>query len=124
MNLNEKKEVREVIKKIVLLNAIRYNGKASQKPIFSKLLGEYPQFRRQIKEISPIINEIVGEINALSLRQQKAIIEEKWPESLFEKKTQEKKQLPPLPNFEQYERVITRFLRILTLFFIWVRRGQ
>jgi glutamyl-tRNA synthetase len=109
LNLNEKKEVREVIKKIVLLNAIRYNGKASQKPIFSKLLGEYPQFRRQIKEISPIINEIVGEINALSLEQQKAFIEEKWPESLFEEKTQEKKQLPPLPNSEQYERVITRF---------------
>ncbi len=109
MNLNEKKEFREVIKKIVLLNAIRYNGKASQKHIFSKLLGEYPQFRRQIKEISPIINEIVEEINALSLEQQKAIIEEKWPESLFEEKTQEKKQLPPLPNFKQYERVITRF---------------
>ncbi len=109
MNLNEEKEAREVIKKIVLLNALRYDGKASQKPIFSKLLGEYPQFRSQIKEVSSIISEIVQEINALSLEHQKAIVEEKWPEALVEEKTEEKKQLPPLPNAKKYERIVTRF---------------
>jgi glutamyl-tRNA synthetase len=110
LNLNEEKEARDIIKKIVLLNALRYDGKASQKPIFSKLLGEYPQFRQQIKEISPIINEIVEEINALSLEQQKAIVEEKWPQALVEEKTEEeKKQLPPLPNVKKYQSVVTRF---------------
>ena len=109
MNLNEEKEAREIIKKIVLLNAVRYDGKASPKPIFSKLLGEYPQFRQKIGDVSPIINEVVQEINALSLEQQKAIVEEKWPEALVEEKTEEKKQLPPLPNVKKYERVVTRF---------------
>jgi len=109
LNPSEEKEARKIIKKIVLLNALRYGGKASQKPVFSKLLGEYAQFRQKIKDITPIIKEIVQEINALPLDQQKAIVEEKWPEVLIEKKTREKKQLPPLPNANKYKCIVTRF---------------
>ncbi len=109
MNLNEEKETRELIKKIVLLNALRYGGKATQKPVLGKLLGEHPQFRRRIKEIAPIISETVQEINALPIEKQKKIVAEKWPEALTEEKTEEKKQLPPLPNAEKYDKVVTRF---------------
>ncbi|HDQ07139.1 MAG TPA: glutamate--tRNA ligase [Candidatus Bathyarchaeota archaeon] len=98
-----------MIKKIVLLNALRYDGKAAQKPVFGKLLGEYPQFRRQIKEVTPIIDEIVEEVNALTLEKQREIVEEKWPDALTEEKTEETRQLPPLPNAEKYEQVVTRF---------------
>ena len=109
MNPNEEKETRELIKKVVLLNALHYGGKAAQKPVLGKLLGEHPQFRRRIKEIAPIINEIVQEINELPLEKQKEIVAEKWPEALTEEKTEEKKLLPPLPNAEKYARVVTRF---------------
>jgi glutamyl-tRNA synthetase len=109
LNPNEEKEAREVIKKIVLLNALRYNGKATPKPIFSKLLGEYPQYRKNVKDVAPIIKEIVEEINALTPEEQKMIVEERWPEALVEKKTEEKKGLPPLPNAKKYEKVVTRF---------------
>jgi len=109
LNPNEEKEVRAVIKKIVLLNALRYDGKATPKPIFSKLLGEYPQFRKSVKDVALIIDEIVQEINALTLEEQRAIVEEKWPEALVEEKTEEIRQLPPLPNAKKYERVVTRF---------------
>lgn len=109
MNPTEEKEAREIIKKIVLLNALRYDGKAAQKPVFGKLLGEHPKFRQQIKEVTPIINEIVQEINSLTLEKQREIVEEKWPEALIEEKSEETKQLPPLPNAEKYERVVTRF---------------
>jgi glutamyl-tRNA synthetase len=109
LNPTEEKEARELIKKIVLLNALRYGGKATPKPVLGKLLGEHPQFRRRIKEIVPIISEIVQEINALPVEKQKEIAVEKWPEVLTEEKAEEKKQLPPLPNAEKYERVVTRF---------------
>jgi len=110
LNPNEEKEAREVIKKIVLLNALRYNGKATPKPVFGKLLGEHAQFRQRIKEITPIVNEIVQEVNSLTLEEQREIIEEKWPEELVEEKTEEeKKQLPRLPNAKKYETVVTRF---------------
>jgi glutamyl-tRNA synthetase len=109
LNQNEEKEVRDLVKKIVLLNALRYGGKAQQKPVFSKLLGEKPQFRRKVKEIASIINEVIREINSLSLERQREIVEEEWPEVLTEEKTEEKKQLPPLPNTEKYDTVVTRF---------------
>ena len=109
MNPREEKEARELIEKIVLLNALRYEGKAAQKPVLGKLLGEHPQFRRQIEEVTPIINDIVQEINSLPLKKQKEILEEKWPKALTEEKIEETKQLPPLPNIEKYERVVTRF---------------
>ncbi len=109
MNPTEEKEAREIIKKIVLLNALRYDGKAAHKPVFSKLLGEHPQFRRRIKEVTPIINEIVQEINSLTLEKQREIVAEKWPEALIEEKPEETKQLPPLPNAKKYEKIVTRF---------------
>lgn len=109
MNPTEEKEAREIVKKIVLLNALRYDGKATAKPIFSKLLGEYPQFRKNVKEIAPIINDVVQEVNALSLEKQKKIVAEKWPEALTEEKAEETKQLPPLPNANKYGKVVTRF---------------
>ncbi|MDX1813783.1 MAG: glutamate--tRNA ligase, partial [Candidatus Bathyarchaeia archaeon] len=105
----EEKEAEEIIKKIVLLNALRYGGKASPKPVFGKLLGEYPQFRRKIKEISSIINDVVQEINNLSLEEQKAIVKKEWPEALAEEKPEETKQLPPLPNAKKYKKIVTRF---------------
>lgn len=109
--MNQKKEnkTREIIKKIVFLNALKYNGIATQKPIFSKLLGEYPQFRAQIKEISLIIKEVVEEVNGISIDEQKIIILKNWPEALIQEKTQETKELPPLPNVKKYEKIITRF---------------
>ena len=109
VNPTEENQAREIIKKIVLLNAVRYDGKATPKPIFSKLLGEYPQFRKNVKEIASIINEIVQEINSLSLDEQKVIVAERWPETLVEEKVEETKQLPPLPNVENYKKVVTRF---------------
>jgi glutamyl-tRNA synthetase len=109
LNPTEEKEAREIIKKIVLLNALRYDGKAAHKPVFSKLLGEHPQFRRRIREITPIINDVIQEINSLTLEKQREIVEEKWPEALTEEKIEEKKQLPPLPNAKKYEKVVTRF---------------
>jgi glutamyl-tRNA synthetase len=109
LNPKEEKEVRKIIKKFVLLNALRYNGKATQKPVLSKLLGEHSRFRRKIKEVSPIIAEIVHEINSLTLENQRKIVEEKWPEALTEEKIEETKQLPPLPKVEKYEKVVTRF---------------
>jgi glutamyl-tRNA synthetase len=109
LNPTEEKEAREIIKKFVLLNALRYNGKAAHKPVFGKLLGEYPQFRQQIKEITPIVNDVVQEINSLTLERQRAIVEEKWPEELVEEKSEETRQLPPLPNAKKYKKVVTRF---------------
>jgi len=109
LNPYNEREVRAAIQKIALLNALRYGGKAQPKPVLGKLLGERPNLRRRIKDVTSIINEVVQEINKLSLEKQRKIVEEKWPEVLISEKVKEERILPPLPNAEKYERIVTRF---------------
>jgi len=109
LTLDEEKELREVIRKIALLNALRYGGKARPQPVLGKLLGEQPHLKKRIREVTLVINEVVREINRLSLEEQRRVVEEKWPEALISEKVEEEKILPPLPNAEKYEKIVTRF---------------
>ncbi|MGQ9565921.1 MAG: glutamate--tRNA ligase [Candidatus Bathyarchaeales archaeon] len=103
------KEIREIIRKLALINAVGYNGKAQAGPVMGKLLAEHPQLKTQVKEIGPLIAEVIKEVNALPIEEQRNIIEKNWPEILIKEKVEEEKRLPRLPNVERYERVVTRF---------------
>ncbi|MFB0567985.1 MAG: glutamate--tRNA ligase [Candidatus Bathyarchaeia archaeon] len=100
---------KELIRKLALLNAINYNGKARFQPVFGKLLAEKPNLKARVREISPIVAEIVEAVNRLSLEEQEREVKAKWPEALVKEKVEAEKKLPPLPNVEKYKRVITRF---------------
>ncbi|HKZ93224.1 MAG TPA: glutamate--tRNA ligase [Candidatus Bathyarchaeia archaeon] len=100
---------REAIKKIALLNALNYGGKAQFQPVLGKLLTEQPQLKTKIKEIAPIIQGIVAEVNKLPIEKQKKIVEEKWPEALVKTRVEVERTLPSLSNVDKYERVVTRF---------------
>ena len=101
--------VREAIRKIALLNAVNYGGKAQYQPVLGKMLTEQPQMRTKIKELLPLIQKIVAEVNKLPLKQQRTLVEEKWPKALVKEKVDVERVLPPLPNADRYERVVTRF---------------
>ncbi|MDW8040815.1 MAG: glutamate--tRNA ligase [Nitrososphaerota archaeon] len=103
------KEIEELIRKFALLNAVKHDGKAQIGPVMGKVLAEKPELRTKAKEITPLINRIVGEVNTLSLSEQKRIVEENWPEALQREKVEEEKRLPPLPNADKYPKVVTRF---------------
>lgn len=107
--LSSNAELREKMKKIALLNAIRHEGKAQQGPVIGKLLAEMPSLRAKAKEIAPIAVQILREVNNLSFEDQREIVEENWPEAFVRVKVEEKKRLPPLPNVDKYEVVVTRF---------------
>ncbi len=102
------KEVRGIAYKHALLNAVKHGGKAALGPVISKVIGEKPELRKIVKQLIPVIREVVEEVNRLSFEEQKKIIEEKWPELLEEKTREEKKELPPLPEAEA-GKVVTRF---------------
>ena len=102
-------ELRDNIRRIALLNAIRHDGKAQTSSVIGKLLGEKLELREKVKEIASLVNEVVQEVNSLSLNEQKRIVEEKWPEALVKEKVKEEKRLPPLPNADRYAQVVTRF---------------
>ncbi len=107
--LNKNEEIKEFIRKIALTNALNYRGKAQIQPVLGRLLADRPEFRSKVKDAASIVAEIVQEVNRLSLNEQRRIAEEKWPEILVKGKAEEVRKLPPLPNADKYERVVTRF---------------
>ncbi len=107
--MTEDAELKELVRKIALLNAVRHDGKAQVGPVIGTILGEKPEFRTKVKEISTLINAVVREVNGLSQAEQKRIVEEKWPEVLTKGKAEEEKRLPPLPNADKYKQVVTRY---------------
>jgi len=109
LSIQDDAELRELVRKTALLNAVKHDGKAQAGPIIGKILGEKAELRTKVKELSALINEVLGEVNSLSPSQQRQIVEEKWPETLIKEKVEEEKRLPPLPNVEKYIQVVTRF---------------
>ena len=108
MALDSDIELREFIRKAALLNAVGHDGKAQAGALVGKILGEKADLRSRVKELSGIINAVVGEVNSLSLVEQKAIVEKNWPETQKKEKAEEK-HLPPLPNADKYKQIVTRF---------------
>ena len=108
MALDQDNELREFIRKAALLNAVGHEGKAQASALVGKILGEKAELRSRVKVLSAVINQVVNEVNSLSLSDQKTIVENNWPETQ-KKKEVEEKQLPPLPNAEKYKQIVTRF---------------
>jgi len=101
--------IEETIRRLALINAVSYDGKASKHSVLGRLLAEKPDLRKRVKEILPLVSRVVGEVNELPLEEQRTIVQEKWPEELRKEKHEEERVLPPLPNVEEYEQVVTRF---------------
>lgn len=86
-----------------------YEGKARKDSVLGRLLAEKPDLRSRVKEILPMVSKVVLEVNELPLEKQRLIVQEKWPEELRKERHEEERVLPPLPNVEEYEQVVTRF---------------
>ncbi len=101
--------LRKEIRKMALQNAYEHGGQTRDKIILGKILGVKAELRNQIKDISPIITEIVDSVNGLDLELQKKEIENEFPEILIPKeKIEEREGLPELKNAIQ-GKVVTRF---------------
>jgi glutamyl-tRNA synthetase len=108
LTLEKDTELKELIRKAALLNAVSHDGKAQAGALMGKILGERQDLRTKVKELSSQISTIVNEVNSLSVEEQKVIVEENWPETQRKEKAEEKR-LPPLPNADKYSQIVTRF---------------
>ena len=106
--LEQDNELREMIRKAALLNAVSHDGKAQAGAMVGKILGEKQELRTRVKELSGVINSVVNEVNSLSLSEQKVIVEKNWPETQKKEKPEEKR-LTALPNADKYKQIVTRF---------------
>lgn len=81
--------MQELILKYALQNAVKHNGKANPGAIIGKLIAEDPEIKKQMREVQPTIQQIVGEVNAMEPDAQLEKLQEIAPE-LLEKKKEER----------------------------------
>jgi glutamyl-tRNA synthetase len=103
------KKIEEIVHKYTLKNAIAHEGKARAGTVLGKILSEKPELKKNVKQIRELVEKITNDLNKLSVTQQRKILEEKWPELLYKEKKVEEKKLPPLPNSDKYNKIVTRF---------------
>jgi glutamyl-tRNA synthetase len=90
--------VRDRARKYALLNALTHDGKASAKAVLGRLLAEDASLRARVQETARTVDEVVAEVNRLSLQEQREELERTAP-ALLERKREAKAQgLPELPN--------------------------
>ncbi|MEM0453311.1 MAG: glutamate--tRNA ligase [Sulfolobales archaeon] len=102
-------DVKDLVFKLALKNAIEHDGKASVKPVLSKVLGSVSELRKFAKELEGLVADVVSEVNRISPEDQIRLARDKFPEILIEKEETQLKVLPPLPNVKKYGEVRTRF---------------
>jgi len=100
-------DFRDLVTKWALKNALEHSGKASVSAVLSKVIGEKPELRAKIKELNLVVQDIVGQVNAMSIDDQRKRLETLAPELLERRKVIETKYLPPLPGASMNE-VVTR----------------
>ncbi len=101
-------ELKKKIRGIALLNAAEHEGKTRNDAVISKILGSRPDLRSKTKEIIPLIDQVISEINKLSIDEQRSELENSFPELLKINPKQERTGLPPLEDAD-VGRVVTRF---------------
>ncbi len=97
-----------LIKKVALKNAVEHDGKAKIDRVIAKVIALRSDIKGRIKDYIPTIADVVGKVNALSIEEQKSMLESIAPEMLEKSKISYEQRLPPLPN-AIHGKVVTRF---------------
>ena len=98
----------KIIRKYALQNAIKFDGKANPGAIIGKVFAEDDSLKKKGKEVSMKIQEILKEVNSMSVEDQKAELEKSAPE-LLQKKEKEERNIFAFLGFEDDEKVISAF---------------
>ncbi len=91
-------DLKDKIRQYALHNAVSYEGKANPGTILGKVLGENTDLRNKVPEVKKQVEEVVKEVNRMSLEKQKKELEKSGFKE--EKKEKEEKGLPELPGAE------------------------
>ncbi|MFX1456967.1 MAG: glutamate--tRNA ligase [Promethearchaeota archaeon] len=103
------KDLTKILWIIGLKNAVEFGGNPNKKAVMGKLLAERKDLRSKIKEIIPLIDQILEEIKNISLGEQKEKLLQFDPLALEKKEIKtEEKELPPLPEVEKYDKIVMR----------------
>ena len=103
----------DTIRRLALINARKFNGKANPKAIIGGLVQEHPEAKEDMKSTMGLIQRVVGEVNAFSLEEQEEQLRSLDPEherkqaELKQQRKDRARELPPLQGAQRGE-VVTR----------------
>ena len=102
-------EIRELIEKYALQNAVKYKAAPNSGAVMGKLMGEHPELRARAKEVSPLVNEVLAEVKSTSPEEWQKRLEAIAPELLVQlsERKEPDKGLPALEGAENG--VVMRF---------------
>jgi glutamyl-tRNA synthetase len=99
------------VRKAVLDNAIKYNGKPSVKSVMGFLLGSRADLRSRAGEVKSITERVVADVEKMTIDQQISELKRLAPELLeTPEETQgiENRELPDLPNLKKWSKIVMR----------------
>ncbi len=89
-------DVERTVRKYALQNAIFYKGQANPKAVVGKVMGECPDLRKESKELIPLIESIVADVNTLSFERQTSLLQEMDSSLMTREKKEKRTDLPEL----------------------------
>ena len=81
-----------------LSNAVRHGGRAEVSAVVGRVLAEFPELRRTSNEVAKAVALAVSRVNNLSLKEQEALLKEKYPNAEEPTEKEGRDGLPPLLN--------------------------
>ncbi len=96
-----------LIRKFVLQNSVKYDGKPNIGAVIGKIISEKPELKKDIKKLQEEIQKIIKEISKIKVADQLKELQKIAPE-LLEKKEVEKKTLPEFKGAAN-GKFVTRF---------------
>ncbi len=103
-----KDKIQNAARIYALQNAVQFNGKANLKAVVGKVIAVLQKNGFSVKEIIPIVNSVIEEVNKIPYDKQVSELEKLAPELLKKEKKERDFSLPELPNAEK-GKVVTRF---------------
>ncbi|MHA1963111.1 MAG: glutamate--tRNA ligase [Candidatus Thorarchaeota archaeon] len=99
------------VRKFVLDNAVKYEGKPNVKSVMSAILGSRADLRSRAGEVKGLVQKLVDEIAKMSLDEQISELKQIAPELLETPdvvEPTEDKEPPELPNVDKWSKIIMR----------------
>jgi glutamyl-tRNA synthetase len=102
----DKKKAEDLIWNFSLLNGSKFDA-VNPGSVFSAIIGAHPDWKAHMKDIQPLAQAIIKEVNKMSKDERLEELKDRAPELLEEKKVEKREGLKDLPNVGK--NVVLRF---------------
>ncbi len=103
-------ELETFVRKMVLENALKYDGKPNTKSVMGAIMGVRADLRSRASEVKGLVDEVVSEVTGLSPDEQRSQLLKLDPNALQTdvSEVSKEKEIPDLPNLSKWNKVVMR----------------